>query len=578
MPGRFNFHEIKRQKDRRVALLFFLSSLGYIIAGISVWWITKAYFYYSSNEHVRNLNIGLSIKEVLIVSGIVLAVLFINWMFVLSKMLSSTISRLNGEPPDENDKYHRVFLNIIEELKLASGISNITPYVCMDRAVNAFTISDLKGNIVIGVTEGAVGRLSRQQLEAVIAHEMGHIVAGDSVSASVFVAMMNIYGAVQRAIAGAMKGSIYISGASGYRARHRERDGGGGILLYLVVLLVVLTVLKFINMLLVFVVSREREFRADALAVKVYRNPLALAEALAVIAIESRVSQLSADETLSTLFIAPLSDKVSMFSTHPPLKKRIEVLLGMAHYHGTVEDFLKEVEKKHEIRDKNRVQRSMFVVKEKAEEYFVMQAGKWTGPFQLVDLMTVGLSWDAFVKKGQDGDPKPAVEHPEIKEFVFSSGAQRSISISESNVDKLLRCPKCDVPLKEADYEGTVVYVCGECGGILVGKRSLDKILIRKEQGFSEGIIEEGNRIIKISKNMNRFPKLGRVLVCPRCRIVRPKFAEKSKMFRRLFSTYAPIEIDVCMRCMLYWFDLGELELLQYVMEHWEKEGRLQRV
>ncbi len=566
MPETFNFLEVERQRDRNVFLLFLLSFAGYALGGLILWFISRFCFFYSSDIPVSRIP-PITPKEVFIVIGVSFLLLLISWVFELNDILGSTLSRLCVEPPDENDKYHRVFLDIIEELKLASGIHNISAFICMDRAINAFTISDLKGNIVIGVTEGAVSRLSRQQLEAVIAHEIGHVIAGDSLSASIFVAMFQLYGATQIIISKLCEASIYINSAPvGFEKRDSK---GGGFSLYLIVLMVVIFIVKFVNSLIIFALSRQREFRADALAVKVHRNPLALAEALAMIAISPKVSRIGADPSLSALFIAPLSDKTSVLSTHPPLKKRIQALLGFAHYHSTVDDFIEEVKKKVKLKEENRTQRLPFVTKKEEKEFFVMKGGKWEGPFGLTDLMGVGLAWDTFVRKGESSAPKTAIEYDEIKDFVFAGGKAKANKPSVSAAKELL-CPTCSVALDEAYYEGAKVYICPQCYGILSGQKSLDKIIFRHEQGFSDEIKEEGERLIKMSMKITSFSPVRRALVCPKCRILRPKMAEKVKMHRKLFSIYAPIEVDVCTRCELYWFDAGELEILQYIMERLE--------
>ena len=227
--------------------------------------------------------------------------------------------------PDTTDPGERKLLNVVEEMAIASGTPVPAVYV-MDGedGINAFAAGHTIHDAAVAVTRGGLDRLTRDELQGVIAHEFSHILNGDM---RLNVRLMGVlYGILLLAIIGRV---ILYAGRGGRRSS--SRDGGAGwILLMGLALLVVGYVGVFFGKLIKAAVSRQREYLADSAAVQFTRNPEGIAGALKKIGAEgsgSRIRDPHAEE-LSHLFFANglRSGMAGALSTHPPLDERIRRL------------------------------------------------------------------------------------------------------------------------------------------------------------------------------------------------------------------------------------------------------------
>lgn len=225
-----------------------------------------------------------------------------------------------------DDKQQRL-LNIVEEMAIAAGVPVPPVYLMNESSINAFAAGYSPADAVIGVTQGCLNLLNRDQLQGVIAHEFSHILNGDM--------RLNI-----RLIA-LLRGIEFI-GHSGYfllrsMGRHRavgagsskSKDNGGGILGLALGLMVLGYLGTFFGSLIKAAVSRQREFLADASAVQFTRNPSGIAGALKSIGAAtfgSQVKNPNADEMSHLFFAEAISRWSSLFATHPPLQQRIKRL------------------------------------------------------------------------------------------------------------------------------------------------------------------------------------------------------------------------------------------------------------
>lgn len=225
-------------------------------------------------------------------------------------------------PSNTREDGQRKLLNIVEEMAIASG-TPAPPVYLLDQepGINAFAAGFSPRDAVLGVTQGAIDNLSREQLQGVIAHEFSHIFNGDM--------RLNIR------LTGALHG-ILILGMLGYyllystslSGRRRGNDKGGGAILALAIGLMVIGFAgTFFGGLIKAAVSRQREYFADASAVQFTRNPDGIAGALKKIGglqYGSRVENPGASAISHAFFAQGLSGFTSWLSaTHPPLKKRI---------------------------------------------------------------------------------------------------------------------------------------------------------------------------------------------------------------------------------------------------------------
>ncbi len=219
--------------------------------------------------------------------------------------------------PDSRDLSERRLLNIVEEMAIASGIPVPPVYVLAGQSgINAFAAGYEPADAVVAVTEGSLHLLSRDELQGVIAHEFSHIFNGDM--------RLNI-----RTI-GVLNGIIVFIVIGRILASTTGRSRKNPFAPLAITLMVVGSIGLFFSKIIKFAISRQREYLADASAVQFTRNPAALAGALKKIGglPEGSVVKNPHAEELSHLFFANgISGWFNrLFSTHPPLAKRISRL------------------------------------------------------------------------------------------------------------------------------------------------------------------------------------------------------------------------------------------------------------
>lgn len=213
-------------------------------------------------------------------------------------------------------------LNVVEEMAIASGTPVPPVYLLDEAGINAFAAGYKASDAVIGITRGAIDKLSREQLQGVIAHEFSHIFNGDM--------RLNIR------LIGILHG-ITIIGLIGYlllrtggrtRSSRSKNDGAMAILTLGAGLLVIGYAGTFFGSLIKSAVSRQREFLADASAVQFTRNPDGIAGALKRIGGDASGSLLKNAHTAEishALFSQGINNFINgLFATHPPLAARIQ--------------------------------------------------------------------------------------------------------------------------------------------------------------------------------------------------------------------------------------------------------------
>ncbi|MBL7148305.1 MAG: M48 family metallopeptidase [Nanoarchaeota archaeon] len=220
-------------------------------------------------------------------------------------------------------KDYPFLINLVEGLTLAAGIPKPKVYVIPGAQINAFAVGTKPEKASIAVTEGALQKLDRQELEGVIAHEMSHIKNFDirvMMLASVLVGIIVFASEI-------MLRSFIFGGL-----RSRESKGGSAQIILIVVGIALLILAPIIAQMIKFAISRKREFLADASGALITRNPKGLANALKKI--KSDVSELKvASRSNAHLYISsPFKKKqwlAGMFSTHPDVNERIRRLESM---------------------------------------------------------------------------------------------------------------------------------------------------------------------------------------------------------------------------------------------------------
>ncbi len=253
---------------------------------------------------------------------IVVAVVVIFKRIQIGRGGYTVAERLGGQPvySDTQDSDERQLLNVVEEMSIAAGLAVPPVFVLDETTINAFAAGYSANDAVLGVTRGALQRLSRNQLQGIIAHEFSHILHGD------MRLNLNLIAILSGIIFIGLSGRTLIGGMS--RVRRRSNFGHGAIFALALGLSLVLigAVGTFFGNLIKSAVSRQREFLADASAVQYTRNPEGIAGALKVIGsgVGTGVQNSHAEEFSHMFFGDVLSVRsLNFFATHPPLDERI---------------------------------------------------------------------------------------------------------------------------------------------------------------------------------------------------------------------------------------------------------------
>jgi heat shock protein HtpX len=262
---------------------------------------------------------GLSQQQFLQIIPYVLAAVGI-WFLIAWAGHSTFIKLATGSKTLERTENKRVY-NLVENLCISQGMKMPKVFVIEDDSLNAFASGISEGSYSVSLSRGMINKLDDEELEGVIAHELTHIRNRDVRLLIVSIIFVGIFSF----LAEMAFRSLRFSG----KKSSKDSKGSGAIIL---VAIVVTAIAYFISLLLRFGISRKREYLADAGAAEMTKKPYALANALRKIsgdplieAVESRdVAQLFIDNPKPSTHKSASWD--NMFSTHPPIDKRIELL------------------------------------------------------------------------------------------------------------------------------------------------------------------------------------------------------------------------------------------------------------
>ena len=217
-----------------------------------------------------------------------------------------------------DDKEHLPVYRIVENLALKAGIPTPKVYLIPDDSLNAFATGYSPKSASIALTTGIVKKLEPIELEAVVSHEMGHIMNRDIRLNMFIITGIGVIG---------MLGEVLVRSSG--RSRSSSKKGGGAALFIMVGLALLLfryLVAPFIHMAL----SRSQEYQADATGAYLTRHPRALASALQKISVDSRVEALDSSSQMACACICnPLKKIGGLLDTHPPIQERIKRLNSM---------------------------------------------------------------------------------------------------------------------------------------------------------------------------------------------------------------------------------------------------------
>lgn len=256
--------------------------------------------------------------------GVVVLVGSLYKIMALSDGGKVVAEALGGQliPQDTQDPNQRKLLNVVQEMAIASGTPVPPVYVLADEpGINAFAAGFSPRDAVIGVTQGAIDHLSRDQLQGVIAHEFSHIFNGD------MRLNLRLIGVLNGILILGILGYYLLYSASFSRGRRSNSQAAAAILGLAIGLIAIGFVGTFFGGLIKAAVSRQREYLADASSVQFTRNPNGIAGALKRIGgLESgsKIKNPAAPEVSHAFFAQGVSGFIQGLSaTHPPLAERI---------------------------------------------------------------------------------------------------------------------------------------------------------------------------------------------------------------------------------------------------------------
>jgi heat shock protein HtpX len=242
----------------------------------------------------------------------------IIWFTIAWFSHSAMIRIATDSKPLQRNENKRVY-NLVENLCISAGTTMPAINIIQDDSLNAFASGIDSKSYTISLSRGIIDKLKDEELEAVIAHELTHIRNRDVRLLIISIVFVGIFAFISEALFRSMRfGSI-----------GKGKKGGAGILIAMALAVVG----YFLASLFRFAISRKREYMADAGSAELTKRPLALASALRKISADPTIEAVKRKD-VAQLFIENPGEKVNkksfsfaiLFSTHPPINKRIELL------------------------------------------------------------------------------------------------------------------------------------------------------------------------------------------------------------------------------------------------------------
>ena len=295
-------------RNNTKSVLFLLAFPLLILVGVYV------VLYVLSDQDIEQTNM-----QFLSVVPIVLAGVGI-WFVISYLFHTQMIQMATHSEPLERRNNKRVY-NLTENLCMSVGMTMPKLYIIESDALNAFASGINEKTFAITLTHGIINTLSDEELEGVIAHELTHIRNRDVRLLIVTIVFVGIFAT----IADLALRMLLNGGGNMFSSRNRKNDKGGGAMLLLIILLVA-GAIYFLSILFKLALSRSREYMADAGAVELTHNSMALASALRKISGHSTLKEVGNDEVKELFIDYKAEGFFSLFATHPPIEKRIQVL------------------------------------------------------------------------------------------------------------------------------------------------------------------------------------------------------------------------------------------------------------
>ena len=273
--------------------------------------------------------VGYAVGYLFMNSGIwgVTVAMIIGFIYALTMIFQSTeiVMSMNGaREVDRNEE--PVLYHVVEDMAMVAQIPMPRVYVIDDPGLNAFATGSNPQNAAVVATSGLLEIMNREELEAVIGHEVSHIRNLDIRISTIAVALASAI-----TLLSSMAGRMMWWGGASRSRRSNDRDGGGIEVILLVISLLAIVLAPLAATLVQLAISRQREFLADASSVELTRNPQGMINALLKLDNSQPMSH-HVDDASSALYINDPQKPgflKKLFYTHPPISERIERLKNM---------------------------------------------------------------------------------------------------------------------------------------------------------------------------------------------------------------------------------------------------------
>jgi len=287
-------------------LFFFLTSLD------------QSRYLASSQEQFNFLPL-INTKFIRTVPWITIGVII--WFTIAWFSHTAMINKATGSKPLERKENKRVY-NLVENLCISTGMKMPRVNIIEDESLNAFASGINPNTYAVSLSRGIINKLDDQELEAVIAHELTHIRNRDVRLLIISIVFVGIFAFISETMFRSMRyGGLSRGGKKG--------SGGAAVIIALVLALIGLLIASLFR----FALSRKREYLADAGSAELTRNPLALASALRKISSDPTIEAVKRNDVAQMFIENPKTELkhssvsfTNLFSTHPPIEKRIEIL------------------------------------------------------------------------------------------------------------------------------------------------------------------------------------------------------------------------------------------------------------
>lgn len=303
--------QIKR--NNRLSVIYLLAFPALILATVYAF----IYLMYLGEEGAPIYMINHTFAQVVPFVIIVVSI----WFLIAYWANTSMIKAATGSNTLSRKENMRVY-NLVENLCISQGMRMPKVNIIEDPGLNAFASGINENTYTITLTRGIIDRLNDEELEGVIAHELMHIKNRDVRLLIITIIFVGIFSFLVQM---AFRNILYTGGGR----RKNSKDSGKAML----IILLIAAIAYFLSLIFKFGLSRKREYLADSGAADMTKNPLALASALRKIKGNSHVKSVK-NTDVKELFIENIPDKsagflgvmAGLFSTHPPIDKRIALL------------------------------------------------------------------------------------------------------------------------------------------------------------------------------------------------------------------------------------------------------------